>query len=399
MADGSTILFDRPFYLSNEPQGKVNPLNRHFVDPKELEQDAFLDEFRPKQKNAKELLPHIQVLDELPTKTETIDFDRPFYMQSKETLQAPPKQMEKPSLPLPEPEPMEIAETQPQATLQQVTPLQSAEMTLEKPVIGVHRDEPKVEAESDLPQMFKGFVNMLGAAWAHIVDDIYKTRAAGHERTNETLQTYLKKRNHINQDFFENIDKIHENSKKEETWSFMYNIVEFLLISTGLIGGMGLVAAGVNMGEINTVYYGLEMMAGSVLSMGSFALKQLGYSAQYVGALGLSGALLTGWGIKQGFAVFGNNNLTKTLAAINDGALQLSKTFMNYVRLGTQKTKLSLEGSNNELNIERLKNYDDIHKTVGSFKMEDLIELSRAASEQMRMKGEIISRILIGSKT
>ena len=393
------VLFDRSFYLPHESQGKVNPSNRQFVDPRELDQDAFLDDFRPKQKNPKELLPHIQVLDELPTETEHIDFDRPFYMQSKETLEAPQKQMEKPVLPLPEPEPLELAEVKPEATGWQAATPQSADTIPEKPLIGIHRSEPKAEVGSDLPQMFKGTVNMLGAIWARVVDDLYETRAAGNEHTNETLQTFAKKRNHINQEFYKNIDKVHENCKKEETWSYLYNIVEFLLISTGMIGGMGLIATGVNTGSINTVYYGLEMMAGSALSMGSFALKQLGYDAKYVGALGLSGALLSGWGLKQGFAIFGNGDLAKTLASINDAALHLSKSFMSYVQLGAQKTRNLLEGSNNELNIERLKNRDDIQKTVGSFKMEDLIELSKAAAEQIRMKGEIISRILIGSKT
>jgi hypothetical protein len=83
MANDGAITFDRPFYSSNAPQGEVNPL---IVDPKGLEQDACVDDFCPKQKTPKELLPHIQVLDELlPTKTDPINFDRPFYMQPVDT--------------------------------------------------------------------------------------------------------------------------------------------------------------------------------------------------------------------------------------------------------------------------------------------------------------------------
>ncbi len=378
MADGGSISLDRPFYLPHEIGEKRDPLSRQIVDLRQLEQqDPFLDDFRPKQKS-KELLPDILPLQTLPTETEPVDFDRSFFMQPQAKLQSPPQEVAKPVLPLPDPEPMDI----PKATISQVE---------NKPLIGAHRSPPIAPPpQSELSKMFQGTVNMLGAVWARVVDDIYETRALGHENTQQILETHVKKRNHINEEFFKKIDEVHENSKKEETWSYLFNLTEFLLISAGIIGGAGLMAAG-------AYQPGAQMIIGSLLSMGSFALKQMNYNSTYVGALALSGACLTGLGMRQGFAHFGD--LAKTLGAINETALNLSHTFMNYVHLGSQKTRNLMERDNNELNIDRLKNRDDIQKTVGSFKMEDLIELSKAASEQIRMKGEVISRILLGSKS
>lgn len=378
MADGGSISLDRPFYLPHEIGEKRDPFSRQIVDLRQLEQqDPFVDDFRPKQKS-KELLPDILPLQTLPTETEPVDFDRSFFMQPQAKLQSPPQEVAKPVLPLPDPEPMDI----PKATISQVE---------NKPLIGAHRSAPIAPPpQSELSKMFQGTVNMLGAVWARVVDDIYETRAMGHENTQGILETHVKKRNHINEEFFKKIDEVHENSKKEETWSYLFNLTEFLLISTGIIGGAGLMAAG-------AYQPGAQMIIGSLLSMGSFALKQMNYNSTYVGALALSGACLTGLGMRQGFAHFGD--LAKTLGAINETALNLSHTFMNYVHLGSQKTRNLLERDNNELNIDRLKNRDDIQKTVGSFKMEDLIELSKAAAEQIRMKGEVISRILLGSKS
>ena len=149
MADGGAVLFDRPFSLPRESQGKVNSLtNRQFVDPREFERNPFLDDFRPKQKHPKELLPHIPVLDERPTETGPVDFDRTLFMQSKETLEAPPKQTEKPVLPLPEPKPLELAEIKPEATGWQIATPQSADTPPDKPIIGIHRTSPKAEVGS-----------------------------------------------------------------------------------------------------------------------------------------------------------------------------------------------------------------------------------------------------------
>ena len=86
------------------------------------------------------------------------------------------------------------------------------------------------------------------------------------------------------------------------------------------------------------------------------------------------------------------------LQEVGETALQLSSTLTKYMQLGSQRIQHELESANNTLSVERLKNRDDIQKTIGGLKMEDLIELSKAASEQIRMKGEIITRILLGSR-
>nr|NGX51095.1 hypothetical protein [Chlamydiota bacterium] len=270
----------------------------------------------------------------------SVDFDRPFYVQSRERLKSPSQQDE-----------------------------------------------------------FKRSLNQLGAMWAEVIDDIYETRASGLEATSKILKTHVKERNRINQEFYKLIDEVHANTKKEDTFSFIYNLVEFFLISTGMIGGAGLVAFGLNSGSLPAAYYGLEMMAGSGLSMGSFALKQLGYDPKYVAALALGGALLTGFGLKQGFAVFAREGLAKTLSAISSGAFTINNAVSTHMDLGSQKTKSLLEGRSNELTIERVKTRDDLKKALGAFKMEGHSDLVRAASKQMETEEKVKSRILQNSKT
>lgn len=385
MSETRAIAFDHPFYLSKETQKKVNPWERSFVDPQELDKDPWLDSFEPQQKASKQLFPVIEPKAFLPTETESVDFDKPFYMAPQEKLASPLPLTDKPVLPLPELEPLEM----------ELTPIAKAHAN----------QEVLTQTDADLTQMFEGTVNMLGLIWAHIVDDIYKTRQSGHEHTADTLQTYVKKREKINEDFFDNVEKVHENFKTNETWSFLYNVVEFLTISTGLIGGIALISGG-------QFYPGGQMLAGSALSMGSFALKQMKYDAKYVAALGISGAVMTGWGMNKGLKIESIKNLfqniTKSkfdtdkifdkLQEVGETALQLSSTLTKYMQLGSQKIQHQLESANNTLGVERLKNRDDIQKTIGGLKMDDLIELSKAASEQMRMKGEIVTRILLGSR-
>ena len=143
--------------------------------------------------------------------------------------------------------------------------------------------------------------------------------------------------------------------------------------------------------------YGMEMILGGALELGSFCLDQVGYKdSMWSSMMAIGGALLTFHGGLMGNS-FLFDKLPKNLGTITSTSLSLMRGYGVMKGISNQAELFELSGELTTLTKERKSVSDDIKKHYGALNVSDFKHLFKTAEEFVEQTNQAVKRVIQGT--
>jgi hypothetical protein len=420
---------ESPLFITNKPTYEQDLWYNSPLKKRSIENQNALDLLKPsKGEKSAELFPEIERTLPLPEEEIEVSFDQPAFAAPRE------KKESKPALPQPEwvaAKPTVAAkstQTEPPKEswltgwipwgrekgntkiakhretedapltnpwVRAETPKASPRET--EPLIGYHRRvNARGSSQRDKDELAH-LPKQGGAILAKLIGMItdYQTMSQSGQlevfsATSDSLEEVRKKQ-------FELVMEQIRNRKENETWSYRAEMLEYFGIATGIVGGSTMIATSVATGGSSAIP-GIQMLAGSAITLGAkLAGKHFDDKTPITPVIGLSGTLISGWGMAKGMAALGS--IPKTLTTAGNLTSKATELIVGQKSIKTKANQFGLNAKNAKLQFKREDNETTMRKLVGGLKAsKESSDLLGAATKALRTENEVKSRIALGSK-
>ncbi|MCB1066559.1 MAG: hypothetical protein KDK56_00100 [Simkania sp.] len=233
---------------------------------------------------------------------------------------------------------------------------------------------------------------------ANAVEDCTRTMAVGRELTASTiLKVDHVKQNEISEEFDEKLAESIRIARENQKLNYLKNALKFLGITIGIGGGLMVALGSSATGNFWGSVYGMEMILGGALELGSFCLDQVGYKdSMWSSMMAIGGALLTFHGGLMGNS-FLFDKLPKNLGTITSTSLSLMRGYGVMKGISNQAELFELSGELTTLTKERKSVSDDIKKHYGALNVSDFKHLFKTAEEFVEQTNQAVKRVIQGT--
>ncbi len=423
------ILVEEPLFFTDKPTYEKELWDDIPLKRKSVEKQNTQDLLSPSSQNKKsgELFPKIQRMLPLPEKGTKISFDKPAFSAPREKKESKPL--------LPQPEWVDPKTTVATKSTQTETPKTSwltgwipwnrekgsTEVAEHRKTEEVLSPNPwvRVKTPKTTPSETESLIdyhhrvntrgssqkekddlahlpNHGGAILAKLIGMItdYQTMSQSDQlkvfgATSDTLEEIRKKQ-------FELVMEQIRNRKKNETWSYRAEMLEYFGIATGIVGGSTMIASSVATGG-SSVIPGMQMLAGSIITLTAKIAGKSFSDKTVTPIIGIGGALLSGWGMAKGMAALGS--VPKTLTTAGNLTTKATELIVGQKSTKTKANQFGLNAANAKLQFKREDSETTMRNLVGGFKASKASsDLLGVATKALRTEDEIKSRIALGSR-
>lgn len=233
---------------------------------------------------------------------------------------------------------------------------------------------------------------------AKTVEDCTQTMAIGRHFTTQTiLKVDHAQQEKVEKDFHDKLKESIEKAKEKKNLTYLQTVLQFITIASGVAGGIAVQLASASSGNLWGVAYGTEMCLGSLLSLGSFCLNQMG-SQNSLGTslMTLSGALLSMHGGGMGSSALANQ-LPQTLVSCYSSLMTLLNGYGMFKGMEIQTDLKHLSGDLAELQKKQKEVSDDTKKDYGALNITDFKNFFKAAVDFTAQTNQAAKKVVQGT--